>query len=187
MDQDVEEVLLSLAEQAGLPAFSVRDMVAVQRALHPRASLLYWAVVDFSLPSSEERLFVFDTLECGVQRFLVAHGAGRERNANLAMASDFSNDPASNASCLGVCRAAEMFDGPEGVSLRLDGLQPGNANMRARNLVMHGAAFASRTFLNDNGILGRSDGSLAVDPQFARGLINMLHGGSYLHCIAKRA
>ncbi|OHX14309.1 murein L,D-transpeptidase catalytic domain-containing protein [Chromobacterium sphagni] len=179
----IEEILLHLCRSEGLPDSAVLDMVAVQKSMHPRASLMYWAVVDFALPSTEERLFVFDTLENSTQRFLVAHGRGKDADANLMRANTFSNEAGSDASCLGVCRASETYFGSQGLSLWLDGLERGNANMRPRNIVMHGAPYVSQQYIREHGILGRSDGSLAVDLQYSTGLINMLQGGSYINCI----
>ncbi|POZ62026.1 murein L,D-transpeptidase catalytic domain-containing protein [Chromobacterium alticapitis] len=180
---ELDELLLQLCRQEGLPDHAVLDMLAAQRADHPRASLLYWAVVDFGLPSTEPRLFVFDTLEASVQRFLVAHGRGPNPGDNLLYAKHFSDDPASKASCLGVCRAADTCFGPCGLSLCLDGIGPDNANMRARKLTMHGADYLAPDYIREHGMPGRSDGSLAIDPQYSVGLINMLQGGSYINCI----
>ncbi|WP_434629189.1 murein L,D-transpeptidase catalytic domain-containing protein [Chromobacterium sp. CV08] len=178
-----EEILLRLCRQQDLPDSAVLDMVALQRRLYPRASLLYWAVVDYGRPSTEGRLFVFDTLECSVQRFLVAHGSGWEANADPSRAVCFSNENGSNASSLGVCRASETFFGGQGLSLWLDGLEPSNANMRARNLVMHGAPYVTQAHIREHGALGLSDGSLAIEPEYSAGLINMLQGGSFINCI----
>ncbi|AXE31054.1 peptidase [Chromobacterium phragmitis] len=182
----LEDILLALSRSEGLPDSAVLDMVAVQRAMHPRASLLYWAVVDYGLPSTEPRLFVFDTLEASSQRFLVAHGRGRDPDANLLSAGMFSNELDSGVSCLGVCRASETYFGSHGLSLWLDGLERGNSNMRRRNLVMHGSAHVSPRYVEEYGILWRSDGSLAVEQQYSVGLINMLQGGSYINCICSR-
>ncbi|MGC0151943.1 murein L,D-transpeptidase catalytic domain-containing protein [Chromobacterium vaccinii] len=179
----LEEILLRLCRQEALPDSAVLDMVAVQRTLHPRASLLYWVVVDYGRPSTEGRLFVFDTLEGSVQRFLVAHGGSAEADADPLRAASFSNEPGCGASSLGVCRASETFFGNQGLSLWLDGLEPSNSNMRARNLVMHGAPYVTQAHIREHGALGLSDGSLAVEPQYSAGLINMLQGGSYINCI----
>ncbi|WP_053073629.1 murein L,D-transpeptidase catalytic domain-containing protein [Chromobacterium violaceum] len=182
----LEEILLELSRGEGLPDSAVLDMIVVQRSLHPRASLLYWAVVDYGRPSTEGRLFVFDTLEASVQRFLVAHGRGRDADANLLRAGTFSNEPGSDASSLGVCRASETYFGSQGLSLWLDGLERSNSNMRRRNLVMYGSPQVTPQYMAEHGILWRSDGSLAVEPQYSVGLINMLQGGSYINCIRSR-
>ena len=179
----LEDILLQLSRREGLPDSSVLDMLMVQKSLHPRASLLYWAVVDYGLPSTERRLFVFDTLEASVQRFLVAHGRGHDQDANLLRASAFSNEAHSDLSCLGVCRASETYFGSQGLSLWLDGLERSNSNMRRRNLVMHGSPHVTQQYVVEHGVLWRSDGSLVVEPEYSVGLINMLQGGSYINCI----
>lgn len=173
----LEDILLALSRSEGLPDSAVLDMVAVQRAMH----LLYWAVVDYGLPSTEPRLFVFDTLEASSQRFLVAHGRGRDPDANLLSAGMFSNELDSGVSCLGVCRASETYFGSHGLSLWLDGLERGNSNMRRRNLVMHGSAHVSPRYRARHSVaLGWEPGRGAaiqrrLDQHVAGRLLHQLH------------
>ncbi|MDE1712669.1 murein L,D-transpeptidase catalytic domain-containing protein [Chromobacterium amazonense] len=183
---ELEAILLRLCRQESLPDAAVLDMLAVQRERYPRASLLYWAVVDYGLPSTEPRFFVFDTLEGSVQRFLVAHGCGGNPDANRLLVGEFSDEPGSNATCLGVCRASDTFFGSHGLSLRLDGMETRNTHMRERNLAMYGADYVAPDYVREHGMPGCSDGSLALDPQYSVGLINMLQGGSYINCICSR-
>src|SRR6266849_9423614 len=70
---------------------------ADQRGLLKRPDVL--TVIDYSLPSSKPRLFVFDLASRKLLfRELVAHG----RSSGGDHASFFSNDPGSNASSLGL-------------------------------------------------------------------------------------
>jgi len=140
------------------------------------ASLL--TVVDFSLPSTERRLWVLD-LDAGEVRFheLVAHG----KNTGANRAKDFSDEPGSLQSSLGVYRTARTYQGKHGHSLKLDGLEPGfNGNARDRAIVMHGASYVSEAFIAEHGRLGRSWGCPALDEAVAVEVIDAIAGGSLL-------
>jgi hypothetical protein len=127
-------------------------------------------VIDYSLPSTEKRLWVIDLAKRRVLfHELVAHG----QNSGDAYAVDFSNRPGSRQSSLGLFRTDDVYDGRHGESLRLVGLEPGiNDRAEERRIVMHGAAYVNRRVVRRFGQLGRSWGCPAVDravlPQIVR-------------------
>jgi hypothetical protein len=128
------------------------------------------AVIDYSLPSTQRRLWVFDLAR---DRLLhhehVAHGQGSGDN----LATRFSNQHRSHATSLGLFRTAETYMGGNGYSLRMDGLDPGfNDNARDRAIVVHGAAYAEPRSIPMRGRLGRSHGCPAVRQSIARVLID---------------
>ena len=136
----------------------------------------YLTIVDFSLPSAIERLFVIDIL-CAevVFRSLCAHG----RNSGGLMANVFSNTHASYQSSLGFYLTAESYSGKFDYAMRLDGLEFSNSNARDRAIVVHGADYATENFLKqNNGVLGRSLGCPAVPVHLARQLIDLIKDGS---------
>jgi hypothetical protein len=145
-------------------------------ALAPAAERL--AVIDYSRPSTEPRLWVFDL----ARRTLlfaehVAHGRGS--GDNLAQA--FSNREGSHQSSLGLFRTAETYHGGNGYSLRMDGLEPGvNDAARDRLIVMHGAPYVDPLQALKQGRLGRSFGCPAVRPQVAKQVIDTLKQGQLL-------
>jgi hypothetical protein len=150
---------------------------AVRAGLLPRAGDRL-AVIDFSLPSDQERLWVLDE---GTGRVLfhelVAHG----KNTGLREATAFSDEPGSNQSSLGLYVGAEPYVGKHGLSLRLDGLEPGiNGNARDRAIVVHGADYATPAFVQEHGRLGRSFGCPAVRPEVVRSLVDELREGTPL-------
>ena len=160
--------VLSLALQA--------SDCARQGALAPGADRL--AVIDYSRPSTEPRLWVFD-LERSKLLFAehVAHGRGS--GDNLAWA--FSNKEGSHQSSLGLFRTGETYVGGNGYSLRMDGLEPGvNDAARDRLIVMHGAPYVDPLQALKQGRLGRSFGCPAVRPQVARQVIDTLKQGQLL-------
>lgn len=136
------------------------------------------AVIDYSRPSAQERLWVFD-LDAAkllhVER--VAHGRGSGDNVTTR----FSNRPGSHQSSLGLFRTSEAYVGQNGYSLRLDGLEPGiNDRARERAIVIHGAPYVSESTVRVRGGVGRSHGCPAVRPEIAKPLIDEIKEGQYL-------
>jgi hypothetical protein len=136
------------------------------------------AVIDYSKPSTEPRLWVFD-VATGRLLFqeLVAHG----RNTGEQLAQRFSNVEGSKMSSLGLFQTADTYYGSNGYSLRLRGLDTGfNDNAMTRAIVMHGAPYVSEAIAERLGRLGRSWGCPAVRPEVARTVIDTLKGGALL-------
>lgn len=132
-------------------------------------------VIDYSKPSTEKRLWVFDLKSRElIYEELVAHGQGTGAN----MATQFSNEPDSHRTSLGLFRTDMPYVGRNGYSLRLDGLDKGlNDRARERAIVMHGAPYVSAAFVKSNGRLGRSHGCPAVSAEVARQMIDRVKGG----------
>src|SRR4030095_15658348 len=131
-------------------------------------------LIDYSLPSTTPRLWVFD-LHSGKLLFneLVAHG----RNSGDNMATRFSDVMESRETSLGLFRTADTYVGHNGYSLRLDGLEPGfNGNARDRAIVMHGAPYVDAAVAKANGRLGRSWGCPALREAVARQVIDTVRG-----------
>lgn len=133
-------------------------------------------VIDYTRPSTEKRMWVYD-LRSHALLFdeWVAHGRG----SGKTMATAFSNKPDSNMSSLGLFKTAEAYEGHNGYSLRLDGLDRGvNDEARARAIVIHGAPYVNPVTARAQGYLGRSLGCPAVRPEVAQSLIDAVKGGS---------
>jgi hypothetical protein len=136
------------------------------------------AVIDYSRPSTQRRLWVFDMRQ---SRLLfdeyVAHGRGSGDN----FARQFSNVDGSLESSLGLFTTAETYEGDNGYSMRMDGLEPGvNDHARSRALVMHGAWYVDPLLALKQGRLGRSYGCPALRPQIAHAVIDSLKQGQLL-------
>jgi L,D-transpeptidase catalytic domain len=176
----LDPALLGRFEAAGIPAqplaYALRAFACGQTRGEFAEPIL--TLVDYSLPSTEERLWVLDLAE-GAVRFhaLVSHG----RESGLRQAVAFSNVPGSKQSSLGLFRTDETYFGRHGYSLRLVGLEPGvNDLAYERNIVVHGADYATPTFASKHGRLGRSWGCPALDPALHRDVIDTIRGGSAL-------
>ncbi|MGK7393204.1 MAG: murein L,D-transpeptidase catalytic domain family protein [Candidatus Cyclobacteriaceae bacterium M3_2C_046] len=135
-------------------------------------------VIDFSLHSSQKRLWVIDMVSKKIlYHTLVAHG----KNTGMATAQKFSNTPYSLQSSLGFYLTAEIYQGKHGTSLNLDGLEKDfNSNARKRRIVIHGAQYASPAFVKKHGRLGRSFGCPAVPMELHEQIINQIADGSCL-------
>ncbi len=136
------------------------------------------ALIDYSLPSTQRRLWVFDLEKRKLLfRELVAHG----RNSGDNLANRFSNDLDSLTSSLGPFRTLEAYDGRNGYSLRMAGLEPGiNDRAYDRALVIHGAQYVNAKLAGKQGRLGRSWGCPAVRTAVAQKLIDVLKDGQFV-------
>jgi hypothetical protein len=135
-------------------------------------------VIDYAQPSVQPRLWVFDlSLRKLLYHELVAHG----RNSGDNYARDFSNADGSLASSLGLFRTLDPYEGHNGYSLRMEGLEPGiNDHALQRAIVIHGASYVSFGTARREGRLGRSWGCPAVPLAAAPRVIDALKGGQYL-------
>lgn len=148
---------------------------AVSGGLRPAQRL---AVIDFSRPSSEPRLWIFDLNKRElILEDLVAHG----QNSGDNHATAFSNVVGSYQSSLGLFRTQESYFGRHGYSLRLDGLEPGiNDRARERAIVIHAADYVDASWVERQGRIGRSQGCPAVNPQVAELVVDNLKGGQFM-------
>ena len=136
------------------------------------------SIIDFSLPSTEKRLYVVDLKNYQVlYKTYVAHG----RNSGTAVANSFSNNPSSNKSSLGFYKTLGTYIGKHGYSLKLQGLEKGiNDNAYNRAIVMHGADYVNPDYIPKLGYIGRSQGCPAVSSREATPIINTIKEGTCL-------
>src|SRR5690606_25360518 len=81
----------------------------------------------------------------------------------------------------GFFTTAETYFGKHGLSLRLDGLEPGiNDNARDRHIVIHAADYANENLGKRQGYLGRSLGCPALPFDVAHNIINLIKDESCL-------
>ena len=140
-------------------------------------------LIDFSRPSTAKRLFVFDMRERKVLfSSVVSHG----KNSGDNYATSFSNEYGSYKSSLGFYLTESTYQGKNGYSLILNGLEKGiNDRARERAIVMHGAAYADPSVASRGGRLGRSFGCPAVPQKLSRPIIDAIKGGSVMYIYAE--
>src|SRR5262249_36444354 len=115
----------------------------VKKGLIHKRSVL--SICDFSQSSRSKRMYVIDVERKRLlYRTFVAHG----QNSGDEYASTFSNDEDSYKSSLGFYITQRTYVGRNGLSLRLDGVDPGyNDNARKRMIVLHGSSYAGEKYM----------------------------------------
>lgn len=144
--------------------------------LNQSAHLL--TVCDFSMSSNTKRLWVIDTEEKKVLfNSLVAHG----KNTGEEFATNFSNTNSSLQSSLGFYITDATYNGDNGYSLRLLGMDKGfNDAAYKRAIVVHGADYVSEDFAAVHKRIGRSWGCPAVPRDLTQPIINTIKGRNCL-------
>jgi len=133
-------------------------------------------VIDYTKPSNERRLWVFDLVHT---RVLFEEFAAHGRNSGENRAVRFSNAPNSLMTSLGAFLTGDTYIGKHGLSLRLQGLEKGiNDNSVARGIVIHAADYVNAARAASQGRIGRSWGCPAVRREISQALIKTLQGGS---------
>jgi hypothetical protein len=136
-------------------------------------------LVDFSAPSSAQRLSLVDLGAGTVRQMLVAHGRGSDP-AHRGWVERFSNQPGSYASSSGAYAAAGEYQGGHGRSLRLRGLDSTNDNAMARAIVVHAAWYVDPLMARTLGKIGRSEGCFAVASAELPALLGWMRPGMLL-------
>lgn len=132
------------------------------------------AIIDYSRPATERRLWVLDLATGEVlMHEHVAHAA----RTGGAWATSFSNAIGSYQSSLGTFITANSYLGVRGLSLRLRGIEPGiNDNALRRGIVIHGTPNVTEARARA-GRQGRTEGCPAVPMESARQLVRLIEGG----------
>jgi hypothetical protein len=138
----------------------------------------YLTICDMSQSSAKKRLYVIDMNENKlIINTYVAHG----RNSGREYASSFSNSPASLQSSLGFYITQSTYIGGHGLSLRINGLEPGiNDKALERTIVIHGAAYVDEARAKRGIFMGRSFGCPAVPVNESAKIITTIKNGTCL-------
>lgn len=136
-------------------------------------------ICDFSLSANEKRLWVIDLCSKKVLfHSLVSHG----KNTGEEFATEFSNTEGSHQSSLGFYITSNTYQGSNGYSLRLEGVDAGmNDKAMSRAIVMHGAWYCSEDFIKEHGRLGRSYGCPSVPIDLHQDIINVIKDQTLLY------
>lgn len=135
-------------------------------------------VCNFSLPSTENRMWVIDlTAKKVLFNTYVAHGEGSGDDCSLT----FSNRGNTHKSSLGYYVTGNTYSGEHGTSLHLSGMDEGyNDAAYERGIVVHGADYVCEQFVNAHQRLGRSWGCPAVPSALSLPIINAIKDGTCL-------
>ncbi len=139
-------------------------------------------LIDFTKPSTEERLYVLDIKE---KRLLFSSYVSHGRNSGDNYATSFSNEMNSYQSSLGFFVTENTYMGKNGYSLVLNGLEKGiNDRAKERAIVIHGAAYSNPSVVSSMGRLGRSHGCPALPVKMNGPIINTIKDGSVVFIYA---
>lgn len=137
-----------------------------------------FTIADLSQPSVNKRLYIIDLRNRKVLfNTWVSHG----KNTGDLLAQKFSNIPGSLQSSLGFYVTGNTYNGKHGLSLQLNGMEPGiNDKALERAIVIHGADYVSSDFIRNTGRLGRSFGCPAIASELAEPIIHTIQNGTGL-------
>lgn len=149
-----------------------QGFINLQKAGKLNADSHILSVCDFSMSSNTKRLWIIDLNEKKVLfNSLVAHG----KNTGEEFATQFSNIESSYQSSLGFYVTENTYNGDNGYSLKLHGMDKGfNDLAMQRAIVMHGADYVSERFAAQHQRIGRSWGCPAVPRELAANIINTI-------------
>lgn len=166
----------------GEVAFSAFDQAMRGYEQIPAKQKELLVLVDFTKPSTEDRFYVIDVQEQKLlYRSVVAHGRGSGDN----YATSFSNTPGSHQSSLGFYLTGNTYQGSNGHSLRLKGLEAGiNDKAMERAIVIHGADYCDPSFISSAGRLGRSFGCPSLPRAVNDEIIDTIKEGAVLFIYA---
>jgi hypothetical protein len=171
---------LNLQDKVSFTAF--QQAVAGYKKIDVNKPIL--TLIDFSKASTEERFFVID-MEKRELLFEshVAHG----RNSGYNYTTSFSNTMGSHQSSLGFFITKNTYQGRNGLSLVLDGLEKGiNDNAKPRAVVIHGADYANPNLIPSMGRLGRSFGCPALPRELTKPIIDTIKNGSLVFAYSEK-
>lgn len=162
------------------PALLARALDALERHRDTIVHRDLIGLADFALPSRAPRFHLVRVADRSTRSFLVAHGRGSDPQ-HTGWLQRFSNEPRSNASSAGAYLTGHFYFGAHGHSLHLEGLDPTNSNAAARAIVVHGAWYVSEDMVGRCGVLGRSEGCLAVDNSSLEEVLTALGAGRLIY------
>jgi hypothetical protein len=164
--------------QQGVPSENLEKAFTFFDQNKPRIkNTKYITMIDFSLPSTEKRMFLLNLETGNVRKFWVAHGRG----SGGLFARSFSNIENSKKSSLGMYITGGTYIGKHGRSMYLYGQDRTNSNAYTRDIVVHGAPYVSAAFIRQSGYLGRSWGCPAVSNSIIQPLMRLTQNGSLMY------
>ena len=166
------EQLFEEMELGGIVNFiAFRQAVAGYNRIKEKSKPIL-TLIDFSKPSTEKRFFVFDMEK---KQLLYSSVVSHGRNSG------------SYKSSLGFYLTENTYQGGNGYSLILNGLEKGiNDKAKERSIVVHGASYANPTVAS-SGRLGRSLGCPALPTKLAKPIINTIKDGSVMFIYANNS
>jgi hypothetical protein len=134
----------------------------------------FMTIIDLSKHASKARMYLVNMSTGSVATYWVSAGRGSDPDGD-GYATKFSNAGGSNMSSLGFYLTGGLYDGQNGSSMYLHGLESSNSNAYARSIVMHGADYVYA------GHAGRSLGCPAIERRYTSDVYSKTKSGSLLY------
>ncbi|MBE8720551.1 murein L,D-transpeptidase catalytic domain family protein [Sphingobacterium pedocola] len=176
------EKLYSAIKLKGILKFDAFEQAMIGHEDLPVKNKNIITVIDFTLPSTDKRMYVIDLKNKKLlYHSIVSHG----KNSGEKYARSFSNKHGSYQSSLGFYVTENTYQGGNGYSLVLNGLERGiNDQAKPRAVVIHGADYCSTAVIASSGRLGRSYGCPALPRAVTKPIINTIKEGTMLFIYA---
>ncbi len=179
---DVHQLSLDAMRQAGLSdTLSEDTLTAFARARKTHdVSGTTFAVVDFSRPASDTRFFLFDIASRGLLfREQTSHGLESATSADAAIANYFDNQPASDASSLGVAMVGDSLSSEH---VELVGLEPSlNSALQERGTTLRQFSALEADFIERSGFTQPTQaGDIGLAPDVYEAVIDEMPFGSFV-------
>lgn len=170
---------------------NLKDLISVESFINAMNGTLNYkadkkniiTIIDFTKPSTDKRMVIIDIEE---KKILLESYVSHAKKTGDLYAEKFSNKNGSLQSSCGFFLTGSPYDGKNGYSLEIFGLEKGkNDLVKLRNIVIHGADYANPEFIIKNGRLGRSKGCFAVPVNLNEEIINLIKDGSLMYVHSK--
>ena len=133
------------------------------------------------MPSNKERLYLYNTqLKKVAHQFLVAHGRGSGRDANV---NKVSNIPGTQASSQGAfVTTGSHYPTKHNKVIHVQGLEKGiNDNAAKRTIEFHDAWYVSKDFANKHHRVGNSTGCFAMNIKDLQWITPLIDKGTLVY------
>jgi len=131
-------------------------------------------LIDMSLPSGQNRFFVYDLKKDTIKNAgVVTHG---RCNQNWLEGRKYSNEPGCGCTSLGKYKIASPYYGRFGLAYKLYGLDKTNSNAFKRYVVLHAHECVPESEVKDE--ICQSDGCPTVAPGFLQQIKPMIYKSS---------
>jgi hypothetical protein len=189
--------LLQQARVLSAPITAARRAAEISRQpIFPKKNV--FAVFDISQPSANKRFYVFDLKSAQVSAQYAAHGRDNGPNAKATKFKGFRKDL--DMTPLGPLKTArsevmahyrkivDHYDGtvyPNMIVAVLEGVAPYNSYINHSppfKWILHPNWYTTAAYrAKNNGMLGRSNGCITVDPAVNNELVTRLEGGALIY------
>ena len=135
-------------------------------------------LIDYTQSSSNKRLWV---IQDGI--VVINCRVGHGKNSGWNYSTKFSNKHNSNMSSIGMfITGHEYLNSKIGRAMVIYGLEPGvNDNVNQRGIRFHSSKYASDSYFNRNGRIGRSLGCFTTDKKYNNQIIDLCKIGTRIY------